>query len=301
MTWFTRLPAQSRGILYLLISVTVFATMDMTAKLLGERLSLPQVLWARYSGQLLLLVLVFAPRLNRALRTEHPWLQVLRAMMQLAATAFFFAALKHLGLAEATAIMELSPVLITLGAALFLKEKVGLRRGFGVAAALIGALIIIRPGSDVFSAASLWPLASAACLAIYAIATRHIGIKESPLTGLLYSALICTAALTVLLPFAWVPPDAGSLALMALIGVLGTIGQLTMLRAYAVTEASAIAPISHLGLLAASGWGLLVFGTAPDRWTIVGALVIVAAAIYVWHRERKSGTDNSVPEEMGQP
>lgn len=301
MTWFSRLPAQSRGILYLLISVTVFATMDMTAKLLGARVSLPQVLWARYGGQLLVLVLIFAPRLRSALRTDHPWLQLLRAMMQLAATAFFFAALQHLGLAEATAISELSPMLITLGAAVFLNEKVGLRRGLGVAVALIGALIIIRPGSDVFSIASLWPLATAACFATYAIATRYIGVKESPITGLLYSALICTAALSLILPFGWVRPDAGSLALMCVIGVLGTIGQLTMIRAYAVTEASAIAPISHVGLLAASGWGLWVFGTVPDRWTILGALVIVAAAIYVWHRERKNGVAEPAPAEMGQP
>ncbi|WP_417264210.1 DMT family transporter [Celeribacter sp.] len=205
MICFSRLPAQTRGILYMLIFVTVFATIDMTAKLLGERVSLPQVLWARYGGQLLVLVLIFAPRLTpalrRALHTDHPWLQLLRAVMQLGATAFFFAALQHLGLAEATAIAELSPMLITLGAALFLKEKVGVRRGLGVTFGLIGALMIIRPGSEIFTPASLWPLATAACLATYVLATRHIGLNESPITALLYSALFCTGVLTLIVPF----------------------------------------------------------------------------------------------------
>lgn len=301
MIWFSRLPAQSRGILYMLVSVTVFATMDMTAKLLGQRVSLPQVLWARYGGQLLVLALTFGPRLRPALNTDHPWLQLLRAIMQLGATAFFFAALQHLGLAEATAIAELSPMLITLGAALFLKEKVGLRRSLGVAFGLIGALMIIRPGSEIFTPASLWPLATAACLATYVLATRHIGLKESPITALLYSALFCTGGLTFIVPFHWVRPDATALGLMLAIGVLGTLGQLTMIRAYSVTEASAIAPISHLGLLAAAGLGYVTFGTLPDLWTALGGLVIVAAALYVWHRERKAGTAAPVPEEMGQP
>ncbi|MBW6417747.1 DMT family transporter [Celeribacter sp. PS-C1] len=301
MNWFSRLPAHSRGVIYLLISVTAFAVMDMTAKLLGERVSLSQVLWARYAGQLLVLVLIFAPRLSRALRTDHPWLQMLRAIMLLGATAFFFGALQHLGLAEVIAIAELQPMLITLGAALFLKEKVGPRRGLGVAFGLLGALIIIRPGSDVFTPASLMPLAAAACVATYALATRHIGLKESPITGLLYSALFCTALMSIIVPFTWVRPDAISVGLMLAIGCLGTLAQLTLIRAYSVTEASAIAPVSHLGLLVAVALGYVVFDSLPDLWTVLGGLVIVAAALYVWHRERKTGTAVTVPEEMGQP
>ncbi|SFI64069.1 DMT family transporter [Celeribacter neptunius] len=285
MIWFSRLPAHSRGILYMLVSVTVFASMDMVAKLLGQRVDLSQVLWARYGGQLAVLLLIFAPRLRRALRTEHPWLQLARGLMQLAAAACFFKALQTVGLAEATAVADLAPVLITLGAALILGEKVGTRRMAGIAAALIGALIIIRPGSSVFQLASLWPLGSAVCLAGYALATRHIGLKESPLTGLLYSGLICTGILSLIVPFRWVAPDGPALALMLVIGCLGTIGQMMMIRAYAEAEASSIAPFSYAGLLAASGWGLLVFGAVPDRFTVLGALVIVAAGLYVWHRE----------------
>ncbi|ATG47271.1 hypothetical protein CEW89_06630 [Celeribacter ethanolicus] len=301
MIWFSRLPAQSRGILYMLISVTVFSSMDMTAKLLGQRVDLSQVLWARYGGQLLVLVLIFAPRLPRALRTEHPWLQLARGLMQLGAAACFFSALRTQGLAETTAIADLAPVFITLGAALFLGETVGPHRMTGIVAALIGALIIIRPGAAVFAPASLWPLGTAACLAGYALATRYIGLKESPLTGLLYSGLICTGVMSLIVPFRWIAPDSTALMLMLLIGCLGTVGQLMMIRAYAVAEASAIAPFSYAGLLAAAGWGLLVFGTVPDRWTVLGALVIVTAGLYVWHRERRNGTADPVPEEMGQP
>ncbi|MCA0044638.1 DMT family transporter [Celeribacter litoreus] len=302
MNWFARLPAQSRGIIFMLISVTVFSSQDMVAKMLGQRVDVAQVLWSRYGGQLIVLIIIFAPRLRTALRTEHPVLQVLRGLMQLSAAACFFTALQTQGLGEATAVANLAPVLITLGAALLLGEAVGPRRIAGIVAALIGAMIIIRPGADVFSLASLLPLGTAVSLAGYAISTRYIGLKESPLTGLLYSGLICTGVMTLIVPFRWVTPDAHAIALMSIIGLLGTVGQLMMIRAYAVAEASAVAPFSYAGLLAASGWGYLAFGDVPDGPTISGALVIVAAGLYVWQRERQRGATPSVPpEEMGQP
>lgn len=302
MTWFSRLPVQSRGILFMITSVTVFSAMDMLAKILGQHVDLSQVLWARYGGQLLILCVLFAPRLRGALQTHHPWLQLLRGLMQLAAAACFFKALQTIGLAEATAVADLAPVLITLGAAFVLKERVGPRRVAGITVALIGALIIIRPGSDVFQPAALWPLGSATCLAGYALATRHIGVKESPVTGLLYSGLICTGIMSLIVPFRWVTPDATALLIMAVIGGFGTLGQMLMIRAYREADASAIAPFSYAGLLAASGWGFLAFGTVPDRATVFGALVIVAAGLYVWHRERQSGmTAPLPPKEMGQP
>lgn len=295
---FSRLPAQSRGILFMLLSVTVFSAMDMIAKRLGQEISLPQILWARYGGQLVVLILLFAPRIPRGLKTEHPWLQFARGLMQLGAAACFFNALRSQGLAEATAVADLAPVLITLGAALLLGEKVGLRRALGIAAAMIGALIIIRPGSAVFSPASLWPLGTALCLAGYALSTRYIGLKEAPLTGLIYSGLICTGLMSVIVPFHWVSPGSTAIVLMSIMGLFGAFGQMMMIRAYATAEASAVAPFSYAGLLTASLWGFLAFGDLPDLWTVLGALVVVAAGLYVWHRERQQAVQ--MPPETGQ-
>lgn len=288
MIWFSTLTAQSRGILFMLTSVTFFSLMDAVAKRLSGEIDLSQILWARYGGQLLILVVLFAPRLRTLLKTQHPNLQILRGGLQLTAAACFFAALKTQGLAEATAVADLAPVLITLGAAVLLGENVGARRIMGIIAALIGALIIIRPGAAVFSFASLWPLGSAVCLAGYALSTRYIGLKENPFTALLYSGLICTAIMSLIVPFRWVAPSGEALMLMAVMGALGAVGQWMMIRAYAAAEASAIAPFSYAGLLAASGWGMVFFHQLPDFWTVIGALVIVAAGLYVWHREKQS-------------
>ncbi|AJE46351.1 DMT family transporter [Celeribacter indicus] len=302
MTAFARLPAQTRGILCLVAAVTVFSLMDATAKLLSAHIDTTQILWARYGGQLVLLSVLFAPRLPRILRTDHPRLQIARGLMQLTAAFCFFTALRDLGLAEATAIADLAPLLITLGAAVFLGERVGLRRVVGILLALAGALIVIRPGSSVFSPASLWPLGTAASLAGYALATRHIGPKESPLTGLIYSGLICTVIMSAIIPFRWLPPPPEAIAMMLGIGCIGALGQFLMLRAYAIAEASVVAPFTYAGLLAAAGWGLLLFGQVPDRPTVLGALVIVTAGLYVWHRERVAGNPPPVPPgEMGQP
>lgn len=286
MTWFTRLSAQSQGILFMIGSVSFFSLMDAVAKILGARLDLSQILWARYGGQLLLVLLLFGPRLPQLLRTDHMGLQIFRALMQLGAAGCFFTALRSIGLTEATAVADLAPILITLGAALILREHVGPRRITGILAALIGALIILRPGSSVFSPASLWPLGTALCLAGYALATRHIGQKESSLTALLYSGLICTAIAGLALPFRWVAPSSTEITLMLAIGGIGTLGQLLLIRAYATAEASAVAPFSYAGLLTATLWGFLIFGELPDLWTILGALVITLAGLYVWHRER---------------
>lgn len=288
MLWFSRLSDTARGILFMVVSVTAFSFMDSLAKLLGERVDISQILLARYGGQLIVLVIFFGPRLPQLLTTQHPRLQILRSALQLMAAGSFFYSLKFLGLAEATAVADVAPVLITLGAALVLGERVGPRRAFGIAAALVGALIIIRPGSGVFSPASLLPLVAAVSLAGYAITTRYIGHSERPQTGLLYSALYGAGLMALIAPFRWVTPDATSLALMAAIGVIGSLGQLMMIRAYATAEASAVAPFSYAGLIGATFWGVILFDAFPDRWTVVGALVVVAAGLYVWHRETRA-------------
>ena len=103
------------------------------------------------------------------------------------ATTLFFFAFSRLGLAEASAIFNISPVLITLGAFLFLREQIGLRRVIGIFVSLLGALIIIRPGSGVFTIYALLPLGAAIFHSTYSLATRFVGTDESPWTSLFYS------------------------------------------------------------------------------------------------------------------
>ena len=244
MTWFSRLPDHTRGILFMLASVSAFSFMDALAKMLGQRVDISQVLLARYGGQLVVVLVLFGASLRVIARTAHPVLQLLRAVLQLSAAGAFFIGLKSLGLAEATAVGDLAPLFITLLAAVVLGEKVGPRRWAGIVAALFGALLIIRPGTAVFTPQALWPLMAALCLAGYAIVTRHIGTRESPMTALLYSGIFGTVMMGFVAPVRWVQPDQTAIWLMAAIGVVGTVGQLMMIRAYMSAPASSVAPFT---------------------------------------------------------
>lgn len=275
------------GILLMVLAIFCFAAMDAAAKGLIARYPVPQVVWARFAGQVLIVAVLLGPRLPVMLRTKWPMLHLIRSACQLGAIACFFSALPFIGLAEATALADLNPVLITLGAALFLGERLGPRRIVGVIAALIGALIIIRPGLSVFTPAALLPLAAAAFYSINALLTRRLGPLETAWTPMLLAALFGMAVTTVGLPFVWVPVPMYDWPLFALIGILGSAAQLALIRAFTLAEAGSVAPFAYLGLIFATGWGYILYNEVPDLPTIVGALVIVVAGLYVWHRETR--------------
>jgi drug/metabolite transporter (DMT)-like permease len=276
---------QSKGILLMIGGILLFTLMDVLAKHLGQSYAPLQVVWARTTGQLVVVTLILLPRLTTALKTQHPYLQGLRAVFQFGSVALFFLALKYIGLAEATAIMDVQPMLIALGAAVFLGEKLGPRRLGAVVVGFLGALIIIRPGAGVFSAAALLPLAAAFTYAGFAIITRRLGPGESVWTSMFYTAALGAAISTATLPFVWSPIAAADIWAFCLIGVIGAAGQLGVMRAFGMAQAGAIAPFGYVGLIFASLWGFVFFGELPDRFTVLGALVIVGAGLYVWHRE----------------
>ncbi len=283
-----------KGIMLMILAVFLFTIMDAVAKGLISRYPPAQVVWARFAGQALIVAVLLGPRMGAMLRTAHPYLHVWRSAFQLMATGFFFVSLAYIGLPEATALADTSPVLITLGAALFLGERLGPRRLFGVFAALLGALIIIRPGAEVFTLAALLPLANAVTYAGNALLTRHIGVKEPFWTSLMYGALFGAIVSGAYLPFIWVTPSLPDLGLFFLVGCLGTAAQLCIIRSFSTVEASVVAPFTYLGIVFSTLWSVLFFNDWPDGWTLIGALVIVSAGLYVWHREtlhsRKAAT-----------
>ncbi len=281
-------PTITRGVLLMIMAILLFTAMDAAAKGLIQRYPAPQVIWARFAGQFLLVLVILNLRAGPLLRTRFPGLHVARSAFQFGATGLFFLSLSHIGLAEATALTDINPVLITLGAAFFLGEKLGPRRLAGVIAALIGALIIIRPGAGVLSFWALLPLGAAVCYTGNALITRHIGAQESVWTPMLYASLFGTIAGAFVLPLGWMPIAAADLVTFALVGLLGTGAQLCIIRSFSMTEASVVAPFAYLGIVFATGWGAILYDQWPDGWTVTGALVIVVAGLYVWHRETRT-------------
>lgn len=279
--------AQTRGILLLLGSIFAFTLMDASGKYLTQTYNAGLVVWARFAGALAILLVFYGHRLRSSLKSNNPRLQLARALTQLASIGLFMTSLAYIGLAEATAIMDVNPVLITLFAALFLGEAIGIRRIAGIALALTGALIIIRPGSGVLHPAAVLPLIGAFTYAAGAILTRMLR-ADPTITSIMWTAVLCTAATSLMLPWFWQPIAPGDLWAFAALGVFGTIAQALLVKALSVAEASTIAPFGYTGLIWAGLWSWLFWDQIPDRWTLTGAALIVGAGIYVWAREARS-------------
>lgn len=271
----------------MILAILAFTLLDASAKGLLQRYPAPQVIWARFLGQVLIVVLILRGRTLVMARTSYPGLHVLRAFFQVTTAALFFTSLNFIGLAEATALTDTSPVLVTLGAALFLGERLGPRRILAICVALVGAVIIVRPGGGVFTWWALMPLAAAVSFAANSLLTRRIGQYEPVWTAMLWGGIFGTLAFTLFLPTNWVPVAAADLPLFIFVGCIGTLGQVLMIRSLSIAEAGTVAPFTYIGVVFATLWGALFFSEYPDFWTVTGALVIVGAGLYVWHRETR--------------
>jgi len=277
---------KTKPIFLMIGAIFCFASMDAVAKYLMLEIGPAQTIWARYTAQAVLVTLLIFPRINTYGKTKYPKLQLLRSIALMMATTLFFFSFSRLDLAEATALFNISPVLITLGAFLFLREKIGPKRVIGIGVSLIGALIIIRPGSGVFTIYALLPIGGAICYSAYNLATRFVGLDESPWTSLLYSALFGAVCFSMYIVFHWRPMSTTAIILTIIIGLIGTTGHLFLIKALTLGEASLVAPFGYTSLLFATMWGIILFHNFPDFWTISGAIVIVGAGVYVWARER---------------
>jgi drug/metabolite transporter (DMT)-like permease len=281
----TRAAATRRGVILLACGIFVFTAMDALAKVLVHLYPTAEVVWARFAGHFLCVVLYLRGRFWPALVTTMPFWHVARSLSQIGATVFFFASLRYIGLAEATALASISPVLITLGAALFLGERLSLTRGLGVVAALLGALIILRPGLGVFTLSAVLPIICAFCYAANLLLTRLVGSRESPWAAMIYASAAGTLLSSLVLPWVWQPIALLHIPAFLALGVLGAGAQLLIIKAYSTAEAGVLAPFGYLDIVFATTWSVAAFGVFPDAFTLIGALVIAASGLYVWRQE----------------
>jgi len=172
---------------------------------------------------------------------------------------------------------------------LFLKEKVEPARWIAILCGFIGVLVIIRPGSSVFTWAALFPLANAVAFASYQILTRRLSGLESPYTSIFYAGLIGTLLLSATLPYVWVRPQNGlQMTLFVLTGALGGLSHLILIKAYAYAPASRLAPFSYTQLIWVATIGYLVFGDFPDTWSLVGIGILMASGLYTATHQRNT-------------
>lgn len=281
------------GVFWMVTTMLFFVSMDTCAKYLVGLYPTTQVVWGRYFFQVVILLIILAPRLGTIIQTKSICFQLVRSIFLLSATICFFTGLNSLQVAEASAIMFTTPLMITAMAPIILKEKVGIRRWASVFFGFIGAIIIIRPGQNAMGLGAFWILAAAASYACYQLSTRLISKQDSILTTLFYSALLGAFIMSILVPFKFNNPTTLDWLIFILAGLFGTLGHFCMIKAFTQVEASKVAPYSYTSLVWATLIGYLMFDTLPDFWTFVGAGIILTTGLYIIHREhslKEAGT-----------
>jgi drug/metabolite transporter (DMT)-like permease len=277
-----------RGILCALAAWLLFACMDAGSKQLAESYSIVQILWVRFVA-LMVIAAWLARRQggNAALRTRRFWLQSARSLLLVVEIGLFILTITVLPLADAHAILAVTPLLVTALSVPLLGERVGIRRWSAIGIAFIGVLIIVRPGFGVVHPMALVALLCASMFALYQILTRIASRDDPAMTTLFYTALMGVIALTAIGPFSWTPPDLFGWALFGLVAVLGASGHFLLIKALQLAPASVLQPYSYTMLIWATVVGFEVFGNLPDLATVLGAAVIAASGIYTFARERR--------------
>lgn len=278
-----------RGILLMCAGVALFPFMNAAVKLLGQGYPVGQIVWARFTGHLVIMLLVFLPHYGRRLlATRRPGVQIGRSLLMLASNLVFVVAITRVPLATASAIGFTSPLIVTALSVPLLGESVGIRRWSAVLVGFAGALLVIRPGSGLHDPAVLLLLLSSAAYALYQIATRWVSLYDGAATGIVFTALLGALAMSFVMPFIFVPPrNPLDLALFCSLGLLGGAGHYLVIRAFQSGPAAVIAPLGYIELIGTTILGYLIFDNFPDLWTWVGAAVIIASGIYIAFRERK--------------
>lgn len=280
-----------RGSILMIVAMAGFALEDLFVKKLSGHLPLGQLLAVLgLGGAVIFGVLALARGGALVSRDLISGPVVLRNLSELVGTMCFVAAIALTPLAQASAILQATPLAVTLGAAVFLGEKVGWRRWSAILVGFVGVMIVIRPGTEGFSALSLLAVVAVIGLAARDLATRRVAKHVSSLAlGAWGFASVIPAglALVALGPGRFTPMSALDLAQIAVALVVGTAGYYALIAAMRIGEVAVITPFRYTRLIFALIIGLVVFAEPVDTATLVGGAVIVGSGLYtLWRQAR---------------
>lgn len=269
---------RARGLMLVVAATACFATLDTGTKFISAAVPLGMAIWVRYVFQLLFSALVLLPRSGGGpFATRHPGLQVARALMLVVSSSIAFLSLKLIPVGEFTAIVMISPLVITLVSAVVLKERVTWINAVLVSGGFVGALIVIRPGGEAFSWAMLLPLTLVLTNTGFQIITSYVSRDDEAGTTHFITGCVGVAVTTLALPFFWIDlPSPGWWAVLVVLGALATIGHYCLILGLSVAPASSLTPYLYAQIPFAALGGWLAFSHRPDNWTLFGIAVIMA-------------------------
>jgi drug/metabolite transporter (DMT)-like permease len=277
-----------RGILFMILAMAGFAFEDLFIKTLSAHLPVSEIILILGStGSIIFLIIALlqrAPIIHKDLLNRHV---ITRTVFELFGALFFVIAIALTPLSSASAILQITPLLVTIGAAVFFRENVGWRRWTAVLIGFIGVLLILRPGFGGFMPASIFALLGAMFLAGRDLATRAMEVKLPSVTIALYAFLAFGISGIFIMPFNSAMIALTSTDIMYFIGasVFGVIAYYSLVIASRIGEMSVISPFRYSRIVFAMLLSILVLKENPDSLTLIGATIIVVSGLYTFLRE----------------
>ncbi|MBD8555842.1 DMT family transporter [Rhizobium sp. CFBP 8762] len=293
----------AKGALFMMSAMAAFAVNDAAVKAMTASLNVGQIMFVRGIFTTLLLFVV-AWRLGalRPVRAVASTALTLRIFGEVCAAITNIYVLKHMQLANASAILQALPLAVTLGAALFLAEPVGWRRWLAIAVGFAGVLIIARPGPEGFTMVSLAAIATVLFAALRDLATKRVDpALPSMFVTVLTSAAITAAGGALMIPMGgWQPMHGDVILLICISGLVVSLGYHCIIVAMRTGEISFIAPFRYTGLVWSITLGVVFFGEVPDGYMLLGLTIVVCSGLYAFYRENKRRVDPVAQESIPQ-
>lgn len=279
----------------MLLTGLMFACVTGVIRYLGSDMPAIQGAFIRYAIGTLMIAPLFLRNWTGIPERKTLQLYAVRGLIHGVAVILWFFAMARVPMAEVTALGYVAPIFVTIGAALFLGERLHLRRLFGVGAGFVGAMVIIRPGFEEINLGQLAQLSAAPLFAASFIIAKKLTAQEnsSMIVGLL--SVGCTLTLLPGAILQWRPPTVEEIGWLSLSALLATTGHFTLSKAFAAAPITVTQPLSFLQLVWATVIGVMLFGEPIDPFVVLGSLIVVSAVTYISHREIQARKHASTP------
>jgi|TARA_B110001452_G_scaffold71196_1_gene57491 drug/metabolite transporter (DMT)-like permease len=287
------------GPFYFLISVIFFSVMEILVKFLSSSYPIGELVFFRgFFGLLPIIFVMPKKKFFQNFKTKKIKLHIFRTITGCFALISIFFSLKYLPLADAISITFAAPIFATIFSIFFLKEIVGKKRWFAVLIGFLGILIILKPGTSLFSIYSIFPILFCVGFAASASLIRILSkTDKNYLISFYYTAGLTLVSL-FLDPLSWKIPLFKDCLLLISIGIIGSLGNIIITEAYRKSEISLITPIKYLNLIFAIVFGYYLFNEVPEVSTLIGSVFIIVSTVIIFIRERKLNKKNIIPKEL---
>lgn len=287
------------GYIFALSAITLFSIQDGISKYLATYYPAVIVVMFRYwaFAAFAIIILLRSGRIRASLKSRRVGLQMIRSLLLVSQIVIMVVSFTEVGIAMSQAIIQGTPLLVTILAVPLLGERIGWQRILAVVFGLVGVLLIINPGAAGFDLALLLPIYGTVSFAFYSIITRAVGRYDSATTSVLYTSIVGAIAISFIGPYYWVPIELRHWGWMAAICATGATSHYFLIIAYDKLEAGEVQPLSYFQLVFGTIIAVTVFNEVL-RWNmILGAIMVVSAGLFtIWReyiaaqRRRKLGT-----------